>query len=129
MITKEITIGGQPVTICYCYATELSYKKMAGEDISGIINEVIKTINLKEQTTPDLGKSANLITSAILAYYSSNGKGEEAPFQSSMQVITSIKPKELGLALGHIINMWAEFYEIPADEPKEKKTKGGRKKN
>jgi hypothetical protein len=127
MITKEITIGGQPVTICYCYATELSYKKMAGEDISGIINEVIKTINSKEQTTPDLEKLANLITSAILAYYSS--KGEEEPFKSSMQVITSIKPKELGLALGHIINMWAEFYEIPADEPKEKKTKGGRKKN
>ena len=100
---------------------------MAGEEISGIINEVIATIKSNEQTTPDLGKSANLITSAILAYYSS--KGEEAPFQSSMQVLTSIKPQELGLALGHIINMWAEFYEIPAGEPKEKKTKGGRKKN
>jgi len=129
MITQEITINGQPVTICYCYATELNYKIMTGEEISGIIKELIAAINSKEQTNPDLQKAANLIMSAILAYYASKGEDKEAPFQTSLQVLTSIKPAELGIALAQIINMWAKFYEIPTGEPKEKKTKGGRKKN
>ena len=34
-----------------------------------------------------------------------------------------------GTALGSIIGLWSEFYELPKGEPKEKEKKGRKKKN
>jgi hypothetical protein len=114
------------VTMGYCYATEIAYKDMSGEDISVIIQETIAAINAKPARMLETKRSIYLVLAAVMAYYQSIGK--DAPIKDT-DLMNEATPVELGTALGHIINMWAKFYEIPTGEPKEKKTKGGRKKN
>ena len=71
MKQSEITIAGKSVTIGYCYATEIGYKKMTGEDISMFIQEVLVCINSEPKRMPDVEKSLFLILAAMTAYYES----------------------------------------------------------
>jgi hypothetical protein len=135
MIHEEITLAGKPVTLGYCYATEIAYKDLSGEDIAAIIQDTIACVNAKPARMPDAKRSIYLVLAAIMAYYQS--KDEDAPIKDT-DLINDIMPIELGKALGTIINLWAKFYNIPNGEPKDKATdtdasasaKGkGRKKN
>ena len=114
------------VTLGYCYATEIAYKKLSGEDITGIIQETIEAFNAKPPRMPDTERSICLILAAAIAYYDS--KDEDAPIKDT-DLMRDISPIELGTALGAIITLWAQFYHIPVGEPEEKPKKGGRKKN
>ena len=127
MIHEEITLAGKPVMLGYCYATEIAYKNMYGEDISGIIQETFACVNAKPARMPDTERSIYLVLSAIVAYYES--KGEEAPIKDK-DLMNDTTPLELGTALGTIVNLWAKFYNIPKGEPEEKPAKGkGKAKN
>ena len=135
MIHEEITIAGKPVTLGYCYATEIAYKDLSGEDIADIIRETFAAVNAQPQRMPDTKRSIYLVLAAVMAYYGS--KGEDAPIKDT-DLMNDTTPIELGKALGTIINLWAKFYNIPKGEPKDKATdtdtsasaKGkGRKKN
>ena len=115
------------VTLGYCYATEIAYKKLSGENITGIIQETIEAINAKPPRIPDTERSIYLVLSAAMAYYDS--KDEDAPIKDT-DLMREISPLELGTALGTIITLWAQFYHIPAGEPAEKPAKGkGKAKN
>ena len=125
MIHQEITIAGKPVTLGYCYATEIIYKDLSDEDIANIIQETIGCINAQPARMPDTKHSIYLVLAAVMAYYQS--KDEEAPIKDT-DLMNEVTPLELGTALGTIINLWAKFYHIPAGEPADKPQKGKGKK-
>ena len=123
MITKEITIGGKPVTLAYCYATEISYKLLSDEDINIFMTEVYECMNDDIQRMPDIRKTIFLILAAISAYYES--KGEELPIDDKT-LMYECKPEELGTALGVVLGLRGQFYAVPSDEPEDKEPKGKR---
>lgn len=125
MIHEEVTLAGKPVTLGYCYATEIAYKDLSGEDITDIINETITAVNAKPARMPDTKRSIYLVLAAIMAYYDS--KDEDAPIKDT-DLMRETSPLELGAALGTIITLWAKFYHIPTGEPEEKPSKGKGKK-
>lgn len=128
MIHEEITIAGKPVTLGYCYATEIAYKDLSGEDITTIIQETAASVNATPARMPDAKRSIYLVLAAAMAYYDS--KDEDAPIKDT-DLMRETSPLELGTALGTIINLWAKFYDIPKGEPEDKpmKGKGKKKKN
>ena len=127
MIHEEITIAGKSVTLGYCYATEIAYKKLSGENITGIIQETIESINAKPPRMPDTERSIYLVLAAAMAYY--DGKDEDPPIKDT-DLMRETTPLELGTALGTIVNLWAQFYHIPTGEPEDKPAKGkGKRKN
>lgn len=127
MITEKITIAGKSVTLGYCYATEIAYKDLSGEDIADIIQETVAAVNAQQPRMPDAKRSIYLVLAAVMSYYQS--KGEDAPIKDS-DLMNDATPLELGKALGTIITLWAKFYNIPTGEPTEKQKKGkGKGKN
>lgn len=127
MIHEEVTLAGKPVTLGYCYATEIAYKDLSGEDIAAIINETIQAVDAQPARMPDTKRSIYLVLAAVMAYYQS--QDEDAPIKD-IDLMNDTTPLELGKAIGTIINLWAQFYNIPKGEPKEKPQKGkGKAKN
>ena len=123
MIHEEITIAGKSVTLGYCYATEIAYKGLSGEDISSIIRDTIAAINAKPAGMPDVKRCIYLVLAAAMAYYQSKDEDEPTPIEDT-DLMNEATPIELGNALGTIINLWAKFYSIPAGEPEDKPAKG-----
>ena len=117
MITKEITIGGKPVTLAYCYATEISYKLLSDEDINIFMQDVYECMNDDIQRMPDIRKTIFLILAAISAYYES--RGEELPIDDKT-LMYECKPEELGTALGVVLGLRGQFYAVPTGEPEDK---------
>ena len=124
MITKEITICGKQVTLAYCYATEISYKILSEEDIIDFGQEVIEKI--QHDQMPDIRKTIFLILASMNAYYES--KGEKAPV-SDKELMYECTPQEIGQALGVIIGLRSQFYNVPTDEPEDKPTGEKKEKN
>ena len=124
MKTKEITICGKQVTLAYCYATEISYKMMADQDI----NEFFKNAGekLSDNTMPDPYKTIFLILAAMTAYYES--KGEKAPIEDK-DLMYHASAEDVGMALGTVIGLRSEFYYLPKDEPTDEKQEGDEEKN
>lgn len=114
MNTKEITICDKPVTLGYCFATEISFKDLAKQDITDFMIEAIPLIQAKQM--PDTKSIIYLILSSILAYYEDPAK---APV-TDRDIMRDATPEELGIALGTIITMRADFYHIPYGEPEDK---------
>ena len=125
MITEKITIAGKQVYLGYCYATEIAYKDLSGEDITAILQETATAVNAQPPRMPDVKRSIYLVLAAIMAYYQS--KDEDAPIKDT-DLMNDTTPLELGTALGTIINLWAKFYNIPKGEPEDKPAKGKGKK-
>jgi hypothetical protein len=117
MITKEITIGGKPVTLAYCYATEISYKLLSDEDINAFMQEVNKCLTAEPQRMPDIRKTIFLVLAATSAYYES--RGEELPIDDKT-LMYETKPEEMGTALGVVLGLRGQFYAVPSGEPEDK---------
>lgn len=124
MKTKEITLCSQQVTLAYCYATEISYKIISGEDITDFITEAIG--NIQQQKMPELRKSIYLILASLQAFYES--QSQKSPV-SDKQLMFEATPAELGTAIGTIIGLRSEFYYIPKDEIDESKNTNSDEKN
>ena len=125
MIHEEITIAGKPVTLGYCYATEIAYKDLSGEDIADILQETFAAVNAQPARMPDTKRSIYLVLAAVMAYYQS--KDEDAPIKDT-DLMNDTTPLELCTALGTIITLRAQFYNNPKGEPEDKPAKGkGRK--
>jgi hypothetical protein len=125
MKTKEIKIAGKDVTLAYCFGSEVSYKLLTDEEIHPFITEAIVALNAQPPHMPDLRKTIFLIIACAMTYYES--KGQNSPIEDK-DLLYRCEPEELGIALGTIINMYAEFYHIPKDEPKDKEPKRGKKR-
>lgn len=119
MTTKTITISGKEVTLAYCYATEIGYKLLSDEDITAYMAAAMEA--LKESRMPDTRKTVYVVIAAINAY--SEWKGEQ-PVISDRDLMYDATPLELGTALGTIIQLRADFYKMPSDEPKDEQPDG-----
>lgn len=115
MKTKEITICSKQVTLAYCFATEISYKILAEEDITDFIESAINDIQNKHM--PDMRKSIYAILAAMSAYCEANGV-KENPITDD-NIMFNATPTEIGTAIGTIIGLRTEFYRIPKDEQEE----------
>lgn len=115
MKKQEITIAGKQAIACYCYAVEIAFKEMTGQDINEFMSEAYEAI--KAERMPDTKKSIMLIVSSMLSYYQSIGN--ESPVKDS-DIMSAATPIEMGDVLGTIIRLRAEFYQIDeTEQPKE----------
>lgn len=127
MITQELTICGKVVSLAYCYATEIAYKELAGENIIDYIKEALDYI--ADDKDPDPKRTILAITASICAYY--DGRNEDVPVTAT-ELMTDATPSEVANALAAVLSLRARFYHVPAGEPFDnesacKKRKGKRK--
>ena len=131
MITKEITICGKQVTLAYCYATEISYKILADQDIMNFMQEVSDALQAEPQQMPDIRKTIFLLLASMQSYYDSLSAGQNGqkpqPPVTDEDLMYHCTPQDLGVALGTILGLRSQFYHLPSDEPEEKEPKGKRK--
>ena len=114
MTQKTITIAGKQVGIAYCFATEIAFKALTGN-------------NIEEANVTNPEQVVYLILAAISAYYQE--QEQDAPV-TDKDIIYRAKPKELIEALTAVLAMRAEWYESPKGETTEEeseKPKGERK--
>lgn len=110
-------------TMCYCYATEIAFKDLAGQDITDFMIEALPII--QDNKMPDIKKTIYAILSCMIAYYQSIG--EEPPVKDT-DLMNEATPLEIGTALGTMMKLRTEFYHIPTGEQEEKPAKGKDKK-
>lgn len=122
MKTREITIAGKQVTLAYCYATEIGFKDLADQDINDWMAEAVEALQAKRM--PDIKKTIFAILASQMAYC--NAKDVDATIADD-DLMNDATPEEIGMALGTIIALRAEFYHIPKDEPEDKKEEGEEK--
>ena len=123
MTTKTIKIANKEVTLAYCYATEIAFKDLAGQDITDFMIEALPII--QDNKMPDIKKTIYAILSCMIAYYQSIG--EEPPVKDT-DLMNEATPLEIGTALGTMMKLRTEFYHIPTGEQEEKPAKGKDKK-
>jgi hypothetical protein len=112
------------VILGYCFATEISYKILAEEDIHDFIKEAIQCI--QDNRMPDTRKSISLILAAMQAYYESIGK--KAPL-TDKDLMYHMTAAEMGTAVGTIIGLYMEANRTPQGEAEEKKEAEADQKN
>lgn len=113
------------VMLGYCFATEISYKILAEEDIHDFIKVVIECIEKKK--LPDTRKSIFLIVAAMQAYYESISKKPPLTDKDLMYHMTA---SEMGTAVGTIIGLYLEANKSPKGEvDKQEKKEAGDPKN
>lgn len=111
MVQQTIQICGKDVNLAYCYATEISFKVLAEEEIHDFLHEA--TAKVQAQQMPDIRKAIFLIIAAMQAYYES--KGETAPI-TDRELMYDCGAEEIGTALGTCIKLYMEFYHLPGSE-------------
>jgi hypothetical protein len=104
------------VMLGYCFATEILFNEMAGEEVGTFVKEAISQIS--EGEMPDRKKSMILIQAAMEAYYESVGK--KAPI-TEKDLKDSHHSDEFGTAIGTILGMYIKMNTSPAGENAEKK--------
>ena len=106
------------VMLGYCFATEISYKILAEEDIHDFIKVAIECIEKKKM--PDTRKSIFLIVAAMQAYYESIGKKPPLTDKDLMYHMTA---SEMGTAIGTIVGLYIEANKSPKGEVDEQEKK------
>lgn len=115
MITKEIELCGKKVIMAYCYATEIAYKAMADEDMHDFIKEAVKCI--KKKKDPDSKRVIFAILASVNSYYESlTDINERKSPVTDRELMYNLTPKEMGSALGVILILRSQFYQLPKDE-------------
>ena len=104
------------VMLGYCFATEILFNEMAGEEVGTFVKEAISQIS--EGKMPDRKKSMILIQAAMEAYYESVGK--KAPI-TEKDLKDSHHSDEFGTAIGTLLGMYIKMNTSPAGESDEKK--------
>ena len=107
MTTKTINIAGKEVTLAYCYATEIAFARYTGVSIDKF-----------DASNPE--HILYLIISATISWSESQGK---EPAIKDEDLMYKTKPKELVTAVGEILKLRSEWYEIPISEPEEEEEK------
>ena len=126
MVQQSITLCGKDVHLAYCYATEISFKLLAEEDIHAFMQQAGQLAT--QGIVPDVRKSFYLILAAASAYY--EAKGEEMPI-TDKDLMNDCDPQDFGSALKAVVEMYAEFYKVSIEEAKRltKAKEGSKGKN
>ena len=108
MITKEITLCGQQVTLGYCFATEVLFNKMSDKYLSDYATHTIECIG--KQKDPDTEQTIYAILACMVSYAESQKK--EAPLKDT-DIMYNAAPAELGIAIFAILELRSQFYHVP----------------
>ena len=131
MKTKEITICGKQVTLAYCYATEIIYKDITGEDLIDFFLHANDCI--RRQKDPDAKRTLSVIISLSMAYDQwKEEDGKEAPQQITLkELMNEAAPAEIGIAMLAAIDLRRQFYHVSKSDEEEVKVdeKEGDEKN
>ena len=120
MKKKKVKIAGKQVWLAYCYATEIIFNDITGEDINEFFKEVFTS---KERTNPK--KLLYPILACAIAY--AQGTQTEDALEDK-QLMYEAKPQELIEAFKVVVELRNEWYKLPSsDKPEEEKGNG--KKN
>ena len=131
MKTKEITICGKQVTLAYCYATEIIYKDITGEDLIDYVKNAIESIS--KEKDPDAKLTLSAILSLAMAYDQWKVEdGKEAQQQLTLkELMNEAQPAEIGMAMLAVIDLRGQFYHVSKSDEEEIKAeeKEGEEKN
>jgi hypothetical protein len=129
---RTINICGQEVRMRYCAATETGFEALSGKKIEIFTPTVLeydehgKPVKIE----PPKASSDDYIKLAMSAIVSAYARNNEEPPITADAIIYDANPQEVTLLLTTVIQMRAEWYQLPAtipatetDEPKGKKRK------
>lgn len=131
MKTKEITICGKQVTLAYCYATEIIYKDIRGEELIDFFQHANDCISKKRE--PDVKRTLSVIISLSMAYDQwKNEDDKDAPQQLTLkELMNEAAPAEIGMAMLAVLDLRRQFYHVSKSDEEEVKAdeKEGEEKN
>ena len=131
MKTKEITICGKQVTLAYCFATEITYKDITGEDLIDFVEHAIACIRKKKD--PDAKRTLSAILSLAMAYDQwKEEDGKEAQQQLTLkELMNEAAPAEICMAMLSVLDLRSQFYHVSKSDEEEVKAeeKEGEEKN
>lgn len=144
MIERTVKIAGKDVNLGYCYATEIGYKDMSGEDADVFFREATDWFNdvmrLQQadgeagdapsaesvaKKMPDTKRTIKMIMAAVLAWDEGHNNKKKKTFNDS-ELLFNTTPMELGAAMGALIVMRAEFYHVPEPVEEDKQEDNGK---
>ena len=99
MKTKEITLFGKTVNICYCLATEIEFLKATGADASQLENNEALLLG-------------HLVRAGHVAYCLSTG--QEPCLFTANDILYNANSSEATTAINSIMELRKEWYAIPA---------------
>jgi hypothetical protein len=102
-------------TMGYCYATEIAFKDLSGQDIADFLTEALPLIH--DNKMPDIKKTIYAILSCMIAYYESVGK--KSPVKDT-DLMNEATPLEIATAFATFLKLRGDFYHLPAGEPEDK---------
>ncbi len=122
MKKKKVKIAGKQVWLAYCYATEIVFNDLTGEDI----NEYFKEVFTSKEGKTNPKKLLYAILACAIAY--AQGTQTEDALEDK-QLMYEAKPQELIEAFKVVVELRNEWYKLPSTEKPEKEEKGNGKKN
>ena len=122
MKKKKVKIAGKQVWLAYCYATEIVFNDLTGEDI----NEYFKEVFTSEEGKTNPKKLLYAILACAIAYAQGTQTEDEI---EDKQLMYEAKPQELIEAFKVVVELRNEWYKLPSSEKPEKEEKGNGKKN
>ncbi len=122
MKKKKVKIAGKQVWLAYCYATEIVFNDLTGEDI----NEYFKEMFTSEEGKTNPKKLLYAILACAIAY-AQGTQAEDA--LDDKQLMYEAKPSELIEAFKVVVELHNDWYKLPSSEKPEKEEKGNGKKN
>lgn len=120
MKKKKVKIAGKQVWLAYCYATEIIFNDLTGEDISEFFKEVFTS---KEKTNPK--KLLYAILACAIAY--AQGTTQTDGVLEDKTLMYEAKPDELIEAFKVVVELHNEWYKLPSSEKPEKEEGEGEK--
>ena len=116
MTTKTIKIVNKEVTLAYCYATEIVFRRYTGTGLENF-----------DATNSE--HVVSLILSAVLVYNEATKKApEDAPIKDT-DLKYEAKPTDLVLALATVFELRKQWYEVPDGDTAEKAEEEDKEKN
>lgn len=97
MTTKELTLCGKQVKLIYCAASENGFEDLSGKSINDL----------------DFTKSKDLLNLAIACIVAAYAESEQETPIKSGDILYRATPKELTDLYLTVINLRAEWYELP----------------
>ena len=123
MKKKKVKIAGKQVTLAYCYATEITFNDLTGEDINEYFKEVFLSGEGKNKANPK--KLLYAILACAIAYEQSTTNTEGVIDDKTLMY--EAKPDELIEAFKVVVELHNEWYKIPSTEKPEKEEGEGKK--
>ena len=123
MKKKKVKIAGKQVTLAYCYATEIIFNDLTGEDINEYFKEVFLLGEGKNKANPK--KLLYAILACAIAYEQSTTNTEGVIDDKTLMY--EAKPDELIEAFKVVVELHNDWYKIPSTEKPEKEEGEGKK--